>query len=122
MEKRENVYHNMELILEKLESNGEYVLQNLSSKEEKAVSLLLQFRAVFCTTGINPNSILPGENFREMVELGPEKCIKFAEKLSPAIIPSSWKILNSNLLISGTLGAAIGGAIAGAISFYIGCG
>lgn len=122
MENRGNVYQNMELILKKMLSSGEYSLQNLSSKDEKAVALLLEYRAVFCASGKNANTIFPGENFREMVEFGPEKCINLAEKLSPAMIPSSWKTLNLNLLISGTMGAAIGGAIAGAISFYMGCG
>ncbi|MBZ9630397.1 hypothetical protein LB465_06355 [Salegentibacter sp. LM13S] len=122
MESSESVYRTMELILRKIDSSGSYALQDLSPNEEKAVALLLQFRAVLQATRMTPNLIFPGENFSEMVELGPKKYIHLAEKLRPRGMPKKWKVLNTNLLISGAVGAAIGGAIAGTLSWILNCG
>lgn len=122
MEKNRTVYDTIEVILERIDSSGDFVLQDLSPMEEKAVALLIQYRAVIRATRMDPISIFAGENFSEMVELGPEKYITLAEKLSPTMVPGAWKVLNSNLLFSGAVGATIGGLIAGAIAWLFGCG
>jgi len=122
MESNESVYQTMEVIIKKIDSSGNYVLQDLSLNEEKAVALLLQFRAVLQATRMTPNLIFPGENFNEMVELGPKKYIHLAERLRPRGMPKKWKVLNTNLLISGAVGAAIGGVIAATLFWILKCG
>ena len=120
MDKSRNLYDVIKEILERIESRGDFVLRELSPTEEKAVALLLQYSAVVQATRKKPHTIFPGENFTEILELGPEKYITLAEKLSPPMVP--WKVPYLKLLVPVIFGAAIGGAVAGTIVWFIGCG
>ena len=121
MDKNRDLYDAIEAILKRIGSGGDFVLRELSPTEEKAVALLLKYSAVVQATRVKPNMIFPGENFTEMLELGPEKYINLAEKLSPPMALRSWKIPYSKLIIPVIFGAAIGGIVASAIAWSIGC-
>ena len=117
-----DIYDGMKSILERIDSDGDVVVEDLSQEEEKALALLVQYRAVSRATRTTPNIIFAGENFSEILELGPEKYITLAEKLSPARTPAAWKKLSSRLVLYGAVGATIGGAVAGGILWLFGCG
>ena len=121
MEQQENLYNTIAIILTRLESEGNFVFQNLSPLEEKAIVLLLQNRVIISSTRIDPNSIYPGENFSEMLEIGPKNFFELTEKLKQTRIMRRKDVLNLKLLRWGAIGAIIGGALVGTLFWFFGC-
>lgn len=121
MEQQENLYNTIAIILTRLESEGNFVFQDLSPLEEKAIVLLLQNRVIISSTRIDPNSIYPGENFSEMLEIGPNKFFELTEKLKQTRIMRRKDVLNLTLLRWGAIGAIIGGALVGTLFWFFGC-
>lgn len=117
-----DIYATMTLILERIDSEGDLEVEDFSPQEEKAIALLVRYRAVTLATRTTPNILFAGETFSEILELGPEKYISLAEKLSPAVAPPFRKKLNSQLLLYGAVGALIGGSIAGIMWWLLACG